>query len=79
MSKRWFPDSMPPPMVDKESLPWWQAAAEHGDRRTPSEYLFQVLEDPTLSEHYQIDPAHSWVLAAKKVRHPALELVLFRD
>ncbi len=29
MSERWFPDSMPQPMVDKESLPWWQAAAQH--------------------------------------------------
>ena len=26
---RWFPDSMPPPMVDQESLPWWRGAAEH--------------------------------------------------
>lgn len=29
MSDRWFPDSMPQPMVDPISLPWWQAAAEH--------------------------------------------------
>lgn len=26
---RWFPDSMPPPMVDQDSLPWWQGAAKH--------------------------------------------------
>ena len=26
---RWFPDGMPQPMADNESLPWWQAAAEH--------------------------------------------------
>lgn len=29
MTKRYFPDSMPPPMVDGTTLPWWQAAAEH--------------------------------------------------
>jgi uncharacterized OB-fold protein len=29
MSERWFPNSMPNPMVDHYSLPWWQAAAEH--------------------------------------------------
>lgn len=29
MPDRWFPDSMPQPMVDPTSLPWWQAAAEH--------------------------------------------------
>ena len=29
MSERFFPDSMPPPLVDGTTLPWWQAAAEH--------------------------------------------------
>lgn len=29
MSERFFPDSMPPPMADGITLPWWQAAAEH--------------------------------------------------
>lgn len=29
MSERFFPDSMPPPMADSTTLPWWEAAAEH--------------------------------------------------
>ncbi|MBW2241298.1 MAG: Zn-ribbon domain-containing OB-fold protein [Deltaproteobacteria bacterium] len=29
MSERFFPDSMPPPMADATSLPFWRAAAEH--------------------------------------------------
>ena len=29
MSGRWFPDDMPTPAVSRETLPWWQAAAEH--------------------------------------------------
>lgn len=29
MTERWFPDSMPQPMVDPITLPWWKAAAEH--------------------------------------------------
>lgn len=29
MSTRWFPDDMPTPSVDRETLGWWQAAAEH--------------------------------------------------
>ena len=29
MSDRFFPDSMPLPMADATTLPWWQAAAEH--------------------------------------------------
>jgi len=48
----------------------WCAAAKSGQRRTPSEFLFQVLDDPTLEEHYQIDPAHSWMLAAKEAGIP---------
>lgn len=29
MSERFFPDSMPPPMADITSLPWWEQAAKH--------------------------------------------------
>ncbi|HET9949622.1 MAG TPA: deoxyhypusine synthase family protein, partial [Longimicrobiales bacterium] len=39
-------------------------------RHSPAEFMFQVLDDPTLREHYQIDPAHSWMLAAKDAGVP---------
>ncbi len=29
MSARWFPDAMPSPAANRESLPWWEAAREH--------------------------------------------------
>ena len=29
MSQRYFPDTMPSPLADAITLPWWQAAAEH--------------------------------------------------
>ena len=29
MTQRYFPNDMPPPLADAETLPWWQAAAEH--------------------------------------------------
>jgi hypothetical protein len=29
MSERWFPDSMPLPSANAETLPWWEAAREH--------------------------------------------------
>ena len=29
MSERFFPDTMPSPVADPTTLPWWQAAAEH--------------------------------------------------
>lgn len=28
-TQRWFPNSMPAPIVDQHTLPWWQACAEH--------------------------------------------------
>lgn len=28
-TQRWFPNSMPAPMVDHHTLPFWQACAEH--------------------------------------------------
>ena len=27
--RRWFPDAMPVPAVSRETIGWWQAAAEH--------------------------------------------------
>lgn len=48
----------------------WQRAAAAGERKLPSEFLFEVLSDPTLSEHVQSDPAHSWMLAAKEAGIP---------
>ncbi len=29
MSERFFPDTMPPPLADATTLPFWQAASEH--------------------------------------------------
>lgn len=29
MTARWFPDSMPLPAANAETLPWWEAAREH--------------------------------------------------
>ena len=48
----------------------WAAAAESGDRKTPAEFLFALLESGELEEHYQIDPAHSWMLAAAEMGIP---------
>lgn len=47
MSQRFFPDSMPPPMADTITLPWWQAAAEHR----------LVVQRCTSCEHTRLPPA----------------------
>jgi uncharacterized OB-fold protein len=47
MSERFFPDSMPPPLADAITLPFWQAAAEHR----------LVVQRCTTCEHTRHPPA----------------------
>ena len=56
--------------LEKRLVKIWGDAAANGERYTPAEILFKVLDDPTLAEHYQIDPANSWMLAAKEMGIP---------
>ncbi len=56
--------------LEERLLSQWRSAAAEGIRRSPSEHLFEVLRDPTLAAHYQIDPSDSWMLAACEVGIP---------
>ncbi len=56
--------------LERRLLRLWQDAAEKGIRRTPAEFLFELLSDPSLAEHYQADPNHSWMLAAMEMGVP---------
>ena len=42
---------------------WQQGAREHA-KRSPAEYLFEVLKQEDLSQHFQIPREHSWLAAA---------------
>jgi deoxyhypusine synthase len=42
---------------------WW-AADKAGKRYFPHEFLFKVLREGKLKQHYQIDPKNSWMMAA---------------
>jgi deoxyhypusine synthase len=48
----------------------WVAACKAGVRRTPAEFLFEVIGSGELEEHYQIDPADSWMVAAHEMNVP---------
>jgi len=48
----------------------WQAADKSGERRFPHEFMYQVLRSGALSPHYQINPHHSWLLAAMEKNLP---------
>ena len=56
--------------LEQRLLSQWKRAQEAGQVLLPSEHLFAVLDDPTLSEHYQIPESDSWMLAAKEVGIP---------
>jgi len=47
MSERFFPDSMPPPLANATTLPFWQAAAQHR----------LVVQRCTSCEHTRLPPA----------------------
>ena len=42
----------------------WHEADRKNERYFPHELLFKLLLSGALKEHYQIDPQHSWMLAA---------------
>ncbi|MGD2068149.1 MAG: deoxyhypusine synthase family protein [Gemmatimonadota bacterium] len=50
--------------LERRLLERWKRACDEGERKLPSEFLFEVLRSPELEEHYQIDPEESWTLAA---------------
>ena len=50
--------------VERGLLELWREASEEGVRKMPAEYLFDLIGSGELEEHYQIDPADSWLLAA---------------
>jgi deoxyhypusine synthase len=56
--------------IERRLLKLWQAASEKGERKMPSEYLFELLGDESLAEHFQVDPADSWMMAAREAGIP---------
>jgi len=50
--------------IEKAMLKVWRRADRAGRRLFPHEFFQQVLESGEIERHYQIDPRHSWMLAA---------------
>jgi len=48
----------------------WQKAEREGKRYFPHEFFYQALLSGELEKHYQIDPKHSWLLAAAQKNLP---------
>lgn len=52
--------------MDARLLELWRAACEAGTAKMPSEYLWEVLDQPGLRDQFKLPAEESWVLAAKE-------------
>ncbi len=49
---------------------YWQEAADSGKQYFPYEYMFKILDEEDLRQHYQIPIEDSWMFAAKQAGIP---------
>lgn len=56
--------------IERAILKEWQAADTAGEAHFPHEYLYRLLLSGELEQHYQIDAADSWLVAAAKKELP---------
>lgn len=58
--------------MEKAMLEVWTTADKTGERFFPHEFLYQVLRSGKYKRYYQIDPKHSWMLAAAEKNLPII-------
>jgi deoxyhypusine synthase len=51
-------------------IKYWKKAADSGTSYFPYEYMFMLLNEPELVQHYKIPREHSWMIAAKEAGIP---------
>lgn len=56
--------------IAKEILTLWQTADQEGKSYLPFEFMYQLLDLPTVRAAFEIDPKNSWLLAAKDKNLP---------
>ncbi|HBQ20679.1 MAG: deoxyhypusine synthase [Deltaproteobacteria bacterium GWA2_38_16] len=50
--------------IEKQVLKLWQKADQEKKRYFPYEFLYQLIKNGAIKDHYQIDPKNSWMIAA---------------
>jgi len=48
----------------------WHQASQNGDRKLPHEFFYEMVLTQEFQSEFEIDPAHSWVLAAAEANLP---------
>jgi deoxyhypusine synthase len=56
--------------VERSVLRAWRRRSDANERFFPHEPLYEMLRTGALKEHYQIDPKHSWLMAAAERNLP---------
>lgn len=56
--------------IEGRLLKLWKHAVETRQPKTPAEFMFQLLDDPDLPQHFQVPRENSWVAAAKDAGIP---------
>lgn len=58
--------------IEKEIFLLWKEADQAKKSYFPYEYIYQLLDFPSIREAFEIDPKDSWVLAAKEKKLPII-------
>lgn len=58
--------------IEKEILTLWLQADKSGKSFFPFEYIYQLLDLPSIKNAFEIDPKDSWILAAKEKNLPII-------
>ena len=56
--------------IEERLITVWRKACDKGERKMESEFLFEVLDDPSFEKHFQIPKENSWMYAAKEAGIP---------
>jgi deoxyhypusine synthase len=65
-----IPESTAIRRIEKEILSLWQKADRENKSYFPYEFMYQLLDLPTIQNSFEIDPKNSWLLAAKEKNLP---------
>jgi len=58
--------------IEKEIISLWQKADRAGKSYFPYQYIYQLLDLPSIKKSFEINPKNSWVLAAKEKNLPII-------
>jgi len=58
--------------IEKHILELWMKADKEGKRYFPYEFMYMLIKSGVLEQYHQIDPKHSWLIAACEKNIPVL-------